>query len=315
MLRAGSIGRDVRQVDFGLLGRGELDLGLFSGFLQALEREHVLGQIDALLLLELGDHVLDDALVEVFATEEGVAVGRQHLELLLAIHIGDLDDRDVERAATQVIDSNLAIALFGLVHAEGQRGRRRLVDDALDFQTGDTPGVLGRLTLAVVEVRRHRDHGLGHFFAQIVFGGLFHLAQHFGRHLRRCHFLVLGFNPGVAVVRLDDLVGHQVDVLLDRIFGELAADQSLDGVESVLRIGDGLALGGCAHERLAVFQIGDDRGGRARAFRVFEDLDLTAFHHRNAAVGGAEVDTDNLAHGEFTFGQNSKTGYENLDVC
>ena len=36
VLRAGGVGGDVGQVDFGLLAGGQLDLGLFGGFLQAL---------------------------------------------------------------------------------------------------------------------------------------------------------------------------------------------------------------------------------------------------------------------------------------
>jgi hypothetical protein len=68
--------------------RRQLDLGLFGGFLQALQRQLVLAQVDALLLLELVGEVVDDAHVEVFAAEEGVAVGRLHLEHAVA----DLED-------------------------------------------------------------------------------------------------------------------------------------------------------------------------------------------------------------------------------
>ena len=180
VLRARGIRRDVRQVNFSLLRARQLDLGLFSGFLQALQCEHVLRQVDALLLLELADDVIDDALVEVFAAQERVAVGRQHFELLLAVHVGNLDDRDVERTAAQVIHGDLAVALLVLVQAECQRSRGRLVDDALDVQTGNAAGVLGGLALRIIEVCRHRDHGLSHFLAQVVLGGLLHLAQGFG---------------------------------------------------------------------------------------------------------------------------------------
>ena len=137
--------------------------------------------------------------VEVLATEEGVAIGRQHFELALAIDFGDLDDRDVEGAATQVIHGDLAIAA-GLVHAIGQRRRRRLVDDALDVQARDAAGVLGGLALRIVEVGRHRDDGFGHRLAEIVLGGLLHLHQHARGDLRRRHLLALHLDPGVAVV-------------------------------------------------------------------------------------------------------------------
>ena len=115
----GRVGRDVRQVHFGLLARRQLDLGLLGRFLQALHRERVLAQVDAVLLLELVREVIDDALVEVLAAEERVAVGREHLELALAVDFGDLDDRDVERAAAEVVHRDLAVTALPC------RGRRR----------------------------------------------------------------------------------------------------------------------------------------------------------------------------------------------
>ena len=68
------------------------------------------------------------ALVEVLAAEEGVAVGRLHLEDAVA----DLEDRDVEGAAAEVVDRDRAAAL--LVEAIGERRGRRLVDDAQHFE-------------------------------------------------------------------------------------------------------------------------------------------------------------------------------------
>ena len=121
--RAGGIGRDVGQVDVGLGRVREFDLGLLGGFLQALQGEHVLGQVHTLVLAELGDDVVDDALIEVFAAEEGVAIGRQHLELHFAVDIGDLDDRDVEGAAAEVEYRDLAVALAVLVQTEREIGR------------------------------------------------------------------------------------------------------------------------------------------------------------------------------------------------
>jgi len=44
-----SIGGDEGQVDFGLRRRAQLDLGLLGGFLQPLQRELVLAEVDALL--------------------------------------------------------------------------------------------------------------------------------------------------------------------------------------------------------------------------------------------------------------------------
>jgi len=103
-------------------------------------------------------------------------------------------------------------------------------------------------------------------------------------------------DPGVAVVRLHDPVGHQADVLLDFLLLEAAADQPLDGEDRVLRVGDRLPLGRRADQHLAVIAIGDDRRRRACAFGVLDDLGRAAFHDGDAAVRRPEVDADDLAH-------------------
>ena len=60
---------------------------------------------------------------------------------------------------------------------------------------------------------------------------------------------------------------------------------------------DGLPLGGLTDEALAVVRESDDGRGRPRAFRILDDFRLRAFHHGDAGIGGAEVDTDDFTHG------------------
>ena len=108
-------------------------------------------------------------LVEIFAAEERIAVGRFDFEHAVA----DFQNGNVEGAAAQIV--NRHGAGFLLFHAIGQRGRRRFVDDAQDFKPGDFAGVLGRLTLAVVEIGGNGDDRLRDFFAQIGFRGFLHL--------------------------------------------------------------------------------------------------------------------------------------------
>ena len=124
VLRARLVGRDERQVDVGLRGAGQLHLRLFRGFLEALQRHRVLGEVDALVALELGDQPLDQPLVEIVAAEVGVAVGALHLEDAL----GQLEHRDVVGAAAEVEDGDLLVLL--LVETVGECRGRRLVDDA-----------------------------------------------------------------------------------------------------------------------------------------------------------------------------------------
>src|ERR1700682_2340684 len=96
---------------------------------------------------------MDEPHIEVFAAEEGIAVGRLHLEYAVA----DLEDRDVEGAAAEVVHRDGAG--FRLVETVSERGRGRLVDDAQHFKAGDLAGILGGLTLRVVEIGGDGDDG------------------------------------------------------------------------------------------------------------------------------------------------------------
>ena len=59
----------------------------------------------------------------------------------------DLDHRDVERAAAEVVDQDgLVLALLETV---GDRGGGRLVEDRADVQARQPAGVGGRLALGV----------------------------------------------------------------------------------------------------------------------------------------------------------------------
>ena len=103
VLGPAGVGGDERQVHVRLGGGGELVLGALGGLLQALQRHPIAAQVDVRRLLEFLVQVIDDALVEVLAAEEGVAVGRLHLEDAGV----QLQDRDVERPAAQIVDGDL----------------------------------------------------------------------------------------------------------------------------------------------------------------------------------------------------------------
>ena len=100
----------------------------------------------------------------------------------------------------------------------------------------------------------------------------------------------------VAVVAANDGVGHHALVLGDQRIVVAAADQALDGVQRVGRVGDRLALGRLADQTLPAVGEGDHAGGGARAFRVLDDADVLAFQDGDAGIGGTEIDTDHFTH-------------------
>ncbi|MNK62765.1 NAD-specific glutamate dehydrogenase [compost metagenome] len=290
VLGTGLVGGDEGQVDIGGHDRAELDLGLLGSFLEALEGHAVLGEVDALFLLELGDQPGDDALVEVVTAEVGVTGRGLDFEDAVA----QLEDRDVEGAAAEVVDQDGVV--MGLVLTVGERGGGGLVDDAQDFEAGDGAGVLGGLALLVVEVRRNRDDGLGDLLAEVGLGVGLQLAEdHRGDFLGRV-ILAGDLNRNAAARGLLDLVGHLRLGFLDLGFVELVADEALDRVDGVLGVGDGLTLGDLPDQTLAGLGEPDDRRGQTGPLSIRDDGGLTPLHHRDDRVGGAQVDPDDLTH-------------------
>ncbi len=239
--------------------------------------------------LNSANEPVDDALIEIVAAQVGVAVGRFDLDDALA----DFEDGNVECAAAEVVDGDGFVFLF--VEAVGQRGRCGLVDDALHVEAGDSARVLGGLALGIVEVGWNGDDGLGDRPAQVGFCALLELLQDHGGDFGRRVLLALGHN-GHVVALLHDLEGDHLHLVRD--FVVAAAHEALDGEDGVLRIGDGLALGHLAHEALAAFRKADDGGSSARTLFICNDFRLAALHHCDARVGGAEVDSDDLSHGD-----------------
>jgi hypothetical protein len=256
VLRAGSVGGDEGKVDVGLEGRRQLNLGLLGGLTDTLDGHAVAREVDALLGLELLDEVTDKGDVEVLTTKVSVTVGGLDLEYTA----GDLKNGDIESTSAKIVDSDNAVVLLETV---GKSSGGRLVDHTHDVKTRDLTGVLGGLTLLVVEVGRDSDNGVLQGLANKGLSGLLHLSEDETTDLRRRVLLALGLEPCVAVAVLDNLVGNLLDVLLDLSVGELATDKTLGGEESVLGVDNGLTLGSNTDKTLAFLCETDDRGGCA----------------------------------------------------
>ena len=147
--------------------------------------------------------------------------------------------RDVEGAAAEVEDQHGLLAL--LVEPVGQRGRGRLVDDPQHLEPGDRAGVLGRLALRVVEVRRHGDDRLGDLLAEELAGVVGQLAQDQRGDLLGRVLLAADLEAHGVVRARDDLVGDDLRLLVDLV--PLAPDEALGRVDRALGVEDRLAPG------------------------------------------------------------------------
>jgi NAD-specific glutamate dehydrogenase. len=214
---------DEGQVHLGLQAGGQLVLGPLRRLTQALQGHALAAQVDAGLGLEPFGQQAHYARIDVFPAQEAVAARR--LDLVHALV--QMQERDIECAAAQIVDRDLGVRH----HAQTTEGQRRgggLVDDAPDVEPRDAPRVLGGLALAVAEVGRHGDHGIGDRLAQVLLGGLPHLVQNEGRELRRRIVLALDPHPGVAVAGRHHFIGGRLGMTIDLGIGAFASHQALD---------------------------------------------------------------------------------------
>src|SRR6266446_2778380 len=148
--------------------------------------------------------------------------------------LGDVEDRDVEGAATEVVDRDFAASLF--FEPVGECGGGRLVDDPQHFEPGDPACILGRLALRVIEVGGDGDNRLHQLLAEIGFGRLLHLGKDEGTDLTRAIALAAALDPGVTIFSRDDLVRHEALVPLNHRVGITPPDQALDREYRILRV-------------------------------------------------------------------------------
>lgn len=91
-------GHDVRQIDFGAGGAGQLDFGLFGGFFEALQCHRILTKVYAFVFLKFVGQPVDDYVVKVIAAQVGVAVGGFNFEYAVT----QFEDGYIECAAAEV---------------------------------------------------------------------------------------------------------------------------------------------------------------------------------------------------------------------
>ena len=223
-----------------------------------------------------------------------VTVGREDLDDA----VGEVEQGDVEGAATEVEDEDLLVDVL-LVEAVGESGGSRLVDDALDVEAGDLAGVLGGLALGVVEVRGDRDDRIGDGLAEVLLGVSLHLGEDHRGDLLGREVLALDLDDGARSGAALDGVGDGLELGANLVVA--TAHKALDREDGVLRVSDRLVLRGLADDAVAVGAEADDGRGGAVTLGVDDDRGLSALEDGHGRVGGAKVDAKNLTHGAFPF--------------
>jgi len=117
----------------------------------------------------------------------GVTVGSLDLEDALF----DGKERNIKGTTTEIEDEDVALTLILLVESVGNGSSGWLVNDSLDVQTSDGSGILGCLSLGVVEVSWDRDDGVLDWFSEVSLSDLLHLDEDHGGDLFGLELLLL----------------------------------------------------------------------------------------------------------------------------
>lgn len=207
-------------------------------------------------------------------------------------------ERDIEGTTTKIEDENVALALDLLVKTVCDGSGGGLVDDTENVEAGNETGILGSLTLGVVEVGRDGDNGVVDGAAQVGLGGLTHLGEDHGGDLLGCEGLDLGLvldlDDGLSAL-VDDLEGEVLHVSLNLSVGELAANQTLGIEDCVGGVHGDLVLGGISDQTLGICE-GDERGRCSVALVIGNNLNPVISVDTNTRVGRAQINTDGSHH-------------------
>jgi hypothetical protein len=251
----------------------QVDLHAFGAQAELSEELRVLREVLAVLLAHLAEHPLDDLLIDIATAEVRVATGTEHRRRALVL---DADHGHVERAAAEVIDhERLRLAL---VESIGNRGRRGLVDDRERIETRDLRGLGRRVLLRLLEVRRHRDHGVVDRLADHALGSGLELLEDARADKLGIEIAAAGARHGLLSERI--ALAHDALDLEDHVAGlarHLLFRRFSDGDLSRVR------------------DVDDRRRGRlVLAIRDHLDLALRVAVRGDDRVGRSEVDADYL---------------------
>src|SRR5258708_4928229 len=237
-----------REAKRGGLQFGKLMLYFDQRFAKLLGQFAMRRKIELVVLENLFVDESLQQIIDVVAAEVRVAIGGKNLEDIALGRGNELEDGNVKRAATEIVDGNFAALL--LVKAVGERRGGGLVDEAENFKAGDFAGVLGGLALGVVEIGRHGDHRAIDDFAEMGFGPVFQFAQDESGNLRRGENFFAEHHADDVFARGIDTKRKELEFALN--VGGASAHEALHGIDGALWLREQAADGSLANDDASV---------------------------------------------------------------
>mmetsp|Transcript_1021 Transcript_1021/g.1515 ORF Transcript_1021/g.1515 Transcript_1021/m.1515 type:complete len:255 (-) Transcript_1021:40-804(-) len=238
----------------------------------------------------------------------GISVGGEYLKHSVV----NGEEGNVEGSSTKVEDEDIGLS-SGLIHTVSNGGGGGLVDNTPHLHSSNGSGVLGSLTLGIVEVGGYGDDGIIDFFAEEDLRGSLHFLKDHGGNLLRCELGGLSSESDLhhgLILIADNLIGHEFLIGLNRLIGIIPSNETLDIKDGVFGVDSGLILGGISGETVTVVHECNIGGSDAVSLVVGDNLDAAVLEHSDTGVSRSEIDTNYGSHFFFFLSEGEGGGHE-----
>ncbi len=223
-----------------------------------------------------------------------VAVRREHLIDIALVGRNQFQDRDIERAAAEIVDGDFAALL--LVQAVGEGCGCWFIHEAQHFEPGDSSRIFRSLALSVIEIRGDSDYRAIDGFVEEIFGPGFQFAQDECRNLGwREDFVAEPHANHVGAARLD-AEGKNLQLVFD-VFGR-TPHETLHRINCALGLRKQALLRRLSRDDGSVGVHAHNRWTKRRAIRPDDTLRLPRrrVHERDQAVRRPKIDAYDSSH-------------------
>mmetsp|Transcript_10425 Transcript_10425/g.20611 ORF Transcript_10425/g.20611 Transcript_10425/m.20611 type:complete len:238 (+) Transcript_10425:267-980(+) len=194
---------------------------------------------------------------------------------------------------------SLLVSLALLVQTIGNSGSCWLVNNTKHLESSNHTGILGCLSLRIIEVGWHSHHSLLHLSSKVGLCHLLHLSKDHGRDFlwRECLLFVLvgHLDHWLVSSTLDHLEWPVAHIMLDSWLIKLASNQTLGIEHRVVWVESHLILGSISYQTLGVSE-GNVRWGSSVTLLIWNNLHSVILPHSNTGVGCSQINSYSFNH-------------------
>jgi len=143
---------------------------------ESSESSGVFGDINTSFLFEVGEAEIDKFVIEIFSTKMGVTVGGFNLEDTFL----NGEEGNIESTSTEIEDEDVLFLLGLSIETVGNSGSGWLVNDSKNVKSRDGSGILGGLSLGVIEISWDSDDCRFDGLSEVSFSDFLHLGEDHG---------------------------------------------------------------------------------------------------------------------------------------